>query len=651
MSENNELDTIAIETRLIGKEDVSWDENGNGAQEEQETFLDQYGVEHPVTKINASHVPLPAALRGELGGADNVASGLKQLHDSLPDTSQSVVMDDDVTISLVETMTATDVNSLLALQKKNLGGHTLTIVFAEALDLSWSEPVVVEGFYNGAIVFDLNGITIYDLAALDAIFLLRNCCCSITIENGSIGHTRSPLGVAAEYCLYVNLSGLAFAGTGQENSYAVGCHASDGYMNSCTFASDKKILYTGFIADGFEEKGALATHNASSSAHAALFALKANLASPTFTGTPKAPTAAAGTNSTQVATTAFVKAATDAHNASTSAHSGGFEHDVKISKSNPSVILSKTGSNYDIHLRYADTHFYLLVASAGTTNWVTSDGFTIDVATGRVKMVSATLASPVITGTATAPTPSAGDSSTKIATTAFVAGNFAKLSGNNTFSGDNTFSGNHTLTGALIRKRGTIDLTHLPGSNIEERLLVWQDKNATSIGRIRAVQTSTGKLIVGFCLNQGVLGNNNEGHLWLAVEPDGTITTAAPTPVSTDNSNKIATTEFVTTANAARPNYPNYNGGTDYTASYVAGTGWTAPNDGWCFLRSANDVGSNNASIYVGNAFVCGSMQGNTKHVFVPVKKGDKIVSRDSSGTLNTAAARNPTMIKFYPNR
>lgn len=35
--------------------------------------------------------------------------------------------------------------------------------------------------------------------------------------------------------------------------------------------------------------------------------LKANLASPTFTGTPKAPTAAKTTNTTQIATTAFVK--------------------------------------------------------------------------------------------------------------------------------------------------------------------------------------------------------------------------------------------------------------------------------------------------------------------------------------------------------
>jgi hypothetical protein len=39
--------------------------------------------------------------------------------------------------------------------------------------------------------------------------------------------------------------------------------------------------------------------------------LKANLASPTLTGTPLAPTASAGTNTTQIATTAFVKTAVD----------------------------------------------------------------------------------------------------------------------------------------------------------------------------------------------------------------------------------------------------------------------------------------------------------------------------------------------------
>ena len=43
-----------------------------------------------------------------------------------------------------------------------------------------------------------------------------------------------------------------------------------------------------------------------STATAAALAEKAPLASPTFTGTPKATTAAADTNTTQIATTAFV---------------------------------------------------------------------------------------------------------------------------------------------------------------------------------------------------------------------------------------------------------------------------------------------------------------------------------------------------------
>ena len=42
---------------------------------------------------------------------------------------------------------------------------------------------------------------------------------------------------------------------------------------------------------------------------------KADLASPTLSGTPLAPTAAEGTNTTQIATTAFVKTAADALNA------------------------------------------------------------------------------------------------------------------------------------------------------------------------------------------------------------------------------------------------------------------------------------------------------------------------------------------------
>ena len=64
-------------------------------------------------------------------------------------------------------------------------------------------------------------------------------------------------------------------------------------------------------ADAGTMKSALILKADSATVNEAL-ALKANLASPTLTGTPKAPTAAAGTNTTQIATTGFVKTAVDA---------------------------------------------------------------------------------------------------------------------------------------------------------------------------------------------------------------------------------------------------------------------------------------------------------------------------------------------------
>lgn len=100
-------------------------------------------------------------------------------------------------------------------------------------------------------------------------------------------------------------------------------------------------------------------------------ALKAPLASPTLTGTPAAPTATAGTNTTQIATTAFVTAAAAA-----------------------------------------------VVADAindGTTAIAPSQNAVFD-----ALALKAPLASPALTGTPTAPTAAADTNTTQIATTAHV---------------------------------------------------------------------------------------------------------------------------------------------------------------------------------------------------------------------------------------
>ena len=59
----------------------------------------------------------------------------------------------------------------------------------------------------------------------------------------------------------------------------------------------------------YEPLGSVSTHNQAAAAHKTLFDQKAPLASPAFTGTPTVPTAAAGTNTTQAASTAFVTTA------------------------------------------------------------------------------------------------------------------------------------------------------------------------------------------------------------------------------------------------------------------------------------------------------------------------------------------------------
>lgn len=110
--------------------------------------------------------------------------------------------------------------------------------------------------------------------------------------------------------------------------------------------------------------------------------LKAPLASPALTGTPTAPTASPGTNTTQVSTTAFVQAAVSG------------------------LIDAAPGA--------LDTLNELAAALGDDPNFAS----TITSALA----LKAPLASPALTGNPTAPSQAAGNNTTRIATTAFVQG-------------------------------------------------------------------------------------------------------------------------------------------------------------------------------------------------------------------------------------
>jgi len=66
---------------------------------------------------------------------------------------------------------------------------------------------------------------------------------------------------------------------------------------------------------------------------------KADIASPTFTGTPLAPTATSGTNTTQLATTAFVATATGAISGASDAYPVGSIYMNATNATNPSTLL------------------------------------------------------------------------------------------------------------------------------------------------------------------------------------------------------------------------------------------------------------------------------------------------------------------------
>lgn len=112
-------------------------------------------------------------------------------------------------------------------------------------------------------------------------------------------------------------------------------------------------------------------------------------ASPTFTGTPKAPTAAEGNNTTQLATTAFVQAA---------------------------LIALVNGAPATL-----DTLKEIAAAINNDPNFSTT--------INNALALKAPLASPVLTGTPTAPTAAQTVNNTQIATTAFVKSALAALVG------------------------------------------------------------------------------------------------------------------------------------------------------------------------------------------------------------------------------
>lgn len=244
--------------------------------------------------------------------------------------------------------------------------------------------------------------------------------------------------------------------------------------------------------------------------------LKANLANPVLTGVPKAPTAAASTNTDQIATTAFVQA----------------------------LFTALVGAAPET----LDQINEIAAALGNDPNFSTT--------IMNALALRAPIASPVLKGNPQAPTPALGDNDTSIATTAFVQAALRSFGiGATDSTANNTLDLDKAVWGSFIKTEG-----------VEADAAIYN----------RPVTGAAGAAAVCFdVLTFGLLGRTTQyatqlfaaggrGRTWVRVQHDAiwypwrelVMTDSptligdprAPTPPVGDNNTSIATTAFVQTA-------------------------------------------------------------------------------------------------------
>jgi len=176
--------------------------------------------------------------------------------------------------------------------------------------------------------------------------------------------------------------------------------------------------------------------------------LKADLASPVFTGNPRVPTAAVSDNDTSAASTAFVQnefsnrhivigplTATADALALYSGTTGAIIKEGPLPTTTGTNLITVPNAGAVVFPRINADNTITLRSAANLKTDLTLDNVDntndadkpISSATQTALNLKAALASPVFTGNPTAPTPPGGDNNTSISTTAFVQTEIAKL--------------------------------------------------------------------------------------------------------------------------------------------------------------------------------------------------------------------------------
>lgn len=313
-----------------------------------------------------------------------------------------------------------------------------------------------------------------------------------------------------------------------------------------------QVATTAFVSAAVTAANSAAFANAAVQ-HQALL-LKADITSPDFNGEPLAPNPLVGSNSRQIATTSWVRTYVETEVGDATSGLGGKAD--RISPTLSGLALAPTAPNITYPATPGTTSSLNIRSTFANPTQIATVGFVANViATMPSQDMSAfaPLASPALTGTPTAPTPAEGDNSTKIATTAFVATRSPVLSVNGETGvvvlsvGD--VSGAAPLNNPTFTGAVTLSTVPLAGAD---------DSTVPSTSWVKDITDTKAPL-------------NAPTFIGLV---------SAPNPVDNSNTTTVATTAWVV-ARIASASVPKWGGAAKFVSTSVPSSGDGENGDIW----------------------------------------------------------------------
>ena len=231
-------DIIGTKSRLIHREDVAFDEGNANAVD---SYVDVFGVERRLTRINASHIPLGIAASSATG-KDNVSEALVSISSRIDDTLNKIneispASDQSITLN---GLTVDDLNALsgfIGKYGKRLDGHTLSVKITNGGTLA--ARFLISGVYGGKVEIDFNGSNVL----LSSPIEISDCGGSVIIKNASFNHDNSDFAFIINRCFLVSFEGVTFHSDGTLSRFASQCFGSNVSYNNCVFENDGKASF------------------------------------------------------------------------------------------------------------------------------------------------------------------------------------------------------------------------------------------------------------------------------------------------------------------------------------------------------------------------------------------------------------------------